>query len=60
MIGLITSSMTMPVTRRFSISPPRPRRVFTRIPRSVPWNTQAEMTTLRTPPAISLPITTPP
>ena len=52
--------MTMLVMRRFSTRPPRSRRVLTRIPRSVPWNTQLLITTLRTSPLISLPMTTPP
>src|SRR5699024_1895402 len=52
--------MTTVLTRTFSTVPPRSRRVFSRIPRSDPWNTQLLITMLRTPPLISLPITTPP
>lgn len=48
------------VMRRSSTTPPRPRRVLSRTPRSVPSKTQSLMTMPRTSPDISLPITTPP
>src|SRR5438874_2520800 len=52
--------MTMLDTRTSSMVPPRPRRVLMRMPRSVSVKTQFEMTTFRTSPLISLPMTTPP
>ena len=50
----------MLLTRTSSTTPPRPRVDLMRIPRSVPWKTQFDIAMRRTPPAISLPIDTPP
>ena len=52
--------MTILLIRTSWTTPPRPRCVFRRMPRSVPSKTQLLMTTFFTPPDISLPITTPP
>ena len=52
--------MIRPVTQISSTLPPRPRRVLTRMPLSVPSKTQPAMDTRRMEPLISLPSTTPP
>ena len=52
--------ITMLLTRTSSTTPPRPRVDLMRMPRSVPSKTQFEIAMLRTPPDISLPMTTPP
>ena len=58
--GQSTSFITTPVTLTSSTTPPRPRRLLMRMPRSVPSNTHPAMDTRRMPPLISLPSTTPP
>ncbi len=54
-MGQPTQSMTMLEAKTSSMTPPRPRRVLKRMPRSVPEKMQLEMTMLRTPPVVSLP-----
>ncbi|MNN41332.1 hypothetical protein D3C81_1554470 [compost metagenome] len=56
----MTPSITILLTRISSMVPPRPRRDFMRIPRSVSLNTQLLIVTLRISPLISLPSTTAP
>jgi len=56
----MTLLITTLLTRMSSTAPPRPRVVLMRMPRSVPSKMQLLIVTLRTPPDISLPMTTPP
>src|SRR2546423_693277 len=60
MAAPVMPDMLMLLMSMFSTTPPRPRVVLKRSPLSVSRKTQLVTLTLRTPPDISLPITTPP